>query len=85
MNKLSTDIQNKIYEYVNLYQIEYAKVIHQINMLGVWRNHIMYNCDNKYSNIMLNKIFFLSCNNWIWLFNKTKRETYCNELNKMLN
>jgi hypothetical protein len=73
---LVKEIQDKIYEFLNLYEIEKKKVIHQLNMIIVWRNHIMYNCQNKFSDIMLNKIFFLSCNDWIWLYNKSNRKNY---------
>ena len=73
---LIKEIQNKIYEFLNCYEIIKKKVIHQLNMIAVWRNHIMYNCQNKYSDIMLNNIFFLPCNDWIWLYNKSNRINY---------
>jgi hypothetical protein len=73
---LVKEIQDKIYEYLNLFELEKKKIIHQLNMISVWRNHIMYNCKNNFIDIMLNKIFFLSCNDWIWLYNKTNRKIY---------
>jgi hypothetical protein len=46
---LVKEIQDKIYEYLNLFELEKKKIIHQLNMISVWRNHIMYNCKNNFA------------------------------------